>query len=343
MLNYEEFMEIKILFRQGKSIREISRLLHVSRNTVRRYLRQEEKPSYKSKLTKPVSKLAPFYDYLQVRIKEAHPHWLPATVLYREIEAQGYKGKISLLRGYLRQLKPVVSQEAVVRFETQVGQQMQVDWIGFRRGKNNLSAFVATLGFSRASFVEFVTDEKLETLLDCHEQAFQFFGGVPKEILYDNMRTVVIERHAYAKDQHRFQAGFLDFARHYGFVPRLCRPYRAKTKGKVERFNRYLRYSFYYPLASRLKPLGLLLDKELANYEVKRWLCDVANQRVHATTEQIPLLRLEEEKKHLQSLPAPYTGIQRTKPSLRFLVSSQTIALQHPLSIYETLLQEAVA
>ena len=156
------------------------------------------------------------------------------------------------------------------------------------------------------------------------------------------MRTVVIERNAYAKGQHRFQAGFLDFARHYGFVPRLCRPYRAKTKGKVERFNRYLRYSFYYPLASRLKPLGLLVDKELANYEVKRWLRDVANQRVHATTAQIPILRLEEEKQHLQSLPATYTGIQHTKPNLH-LVSSQAITLQHPLSIYETLLQEAVA
>ena len=342
MLNYEEFMEIKILFRQGKSIREISRLLHVSRNTVRRYLKQEEQPSYKSKRTKPVSKLAPFCDYLQTRVKEAHPHWLPATVLCREIQEQGYQGKISLLRAYLRQLKPIAPQEPVVRFETQAGQQMQVDWIGFRRGKNNLSAFVATLGFSRASFVEFVTDEKLETLLGCHEQAFQFFGGVPKEILYDNMRTVVIERNAYAKGQHRFQAGFLDFARHYGFVPRLCRPYRAKTKGKVERFNRYLRYSFYYPLASRLKPLGLLVDKELANYEVKRWLRDVANQRVHATTAQIPILRLEEEKQHLQSLPATYTGIQHTKPNLH-LVSSQAITLQHPLSIYETLLQEAVA
>jgi len=85
VFNYEEFMEIKILFRQGKSIREISRLLHVSRNTVRRYLKQEEQPSYKSKRTKPVSKLAPFCDYLQTRVKEAHPHWLLVTVLCREI------------------------------------------------------------------------------------------------------------------------------------------------------------------------------------------------------------------------------------------------------------------
>lgn len=269
MIDYEVFMEIKILYRQGKSIREISRLLHVSRNTVRRYLRREEKPSYKRKNIKTTGKLAPFYDYLNERVKAASPQWLPATVLFREIIELGYKGKTSLLRKYLRTLKPCSGDDPVVRFETEAGQQMQVDWIIFRRGNQSLSAFVAILGYSRATFVEFVTDEKLETLLYCHEQAFQFFGGVPKEILYDNMSTIVIERDAYAKGHHRFQIGFLDFAKHYNFIPRLCRPYRAKTKGKVERFNRYLRYSFYYPLISRLKSLGLLVDKELANYEVK--------------------------------------------------------------------------
>lgn len=342
MINNEVFMEIKILFRQGKSIREISRLLCLSRNTVRRHLRREEKPSYKCKQKKPANKLSPFYDYLQLRIRAAHPHWLPATVLYREIKDQGYTGELTLLRGYLRQLKPASLPEPVVRFETKPGQQMQVDWIVFRRGKNSLSAFVATLGFSRASFVEFVTDEKLNTLLFCHEQAFEFFGGVPAEILYDNMRTVVVERNAYARNQHKFQAGFLDFSRHYSFLPRLCRPYRAKTKGKVERFNRYLRYSFYYPLVSQLKALGLLVDKELANYEVKRWLRDIANQRLHATTRRMPADLLVEEKPCLQPLPEAYAGIKRTKPHYSFIVN-QEILLQHPLSVYDKLLQEVRA
>lgn len=339
MISDEVFVEIKILFRQGKSIREISRSLRLSRNTVRRYLRREEKPSYKLRQKRPASKLAPFYEYLQARVQEAAPHWLPATVLFREIQEKGYTGKESLLRTYLRQLKPPVLPEPVVRFETAPGQQMQVDWVGFRYGKARLSAFVATLGFSRASFVEFVTDEKLETLLFCHEQAFHFFGGVPKEILYDNMRTVVTARNAYAPNHHRFQAGFLDFARHYGFMPRLCRPYRAKTKGKVERFNRYLRYSFYYPLTSRLKPLGLLIDKELANYEVKRWLRDVANQRLHGTLSQVPAVLLEQEKPALQPLPVAYTGIQRACPQ-RLRLIPQTITLQHPLTVYDQLLQE---
>ncbi len=342
MISHEECMEIKILFRQGKSIREISRKLKVSRNTVRRYLRQQEKPSYKMKRSTRISKLAPFYDYLQERIKAAHPHWLPATVLYREITTMGYQGKISLLRYYLQHLKPAQPIEPVVRFETRPGQQMQVDWIEFRRGKNSLSAFVATLGFSRASFVEFVTNEKLETLLTCHEYAFEFFGGVPEEILYDNMKTVVLMRDAYAQGQHKYQPGFLDFARHYGFIPKLCRPYRAKTKGKVERFNRYLRYSFYNPLVSRLKPLGLLLDTELGNYEVKRWLRDVANQRLHGTTGKVPAIALEEEKPWLQPLSCDYTGIKRTLPATR-LVLTEVLSLQHPLSMYDSLLQGACA
>lgn len=219
MISYEEFMEVKILYRQGKSIREISKLMHISRNTVRRHLRREEKPSYKMRKSQEVTKLSNFQDYLKSRVKDAHPHWLPATVLIQEIRAQGYDGGITILRDYLKALKPIKEVEPIIRFETRPGQQMQVDWIEFGRGKNRLSAFVATMGYSRASFVEFVTNERLETWLTCHEKAFDYFGGVPQEILYDNMKTVVLGRDFYAPKQHRFHAGFLDFANHFGFMP----------------------------------------------------------------------------------------------------------------------------
>jgi hypothetical protein len=154
------------------------------------------------------------------------------------------------------------------------------------------------------------------------------------------MKTVVIARDAYAPKQHRFQAGFLDFAGHYGYIPRLCRPYRAKTKGKVERFNCYLRYSFYNPLVSQLQPLGLVLDVSLANYKVTRWLHAVANQRLHGTTGEVPAIRLLEEKHALQVLPPPYRG--------QLPVSSPCILptekyFQHPLSVYDALLQEGRA
>jgi transposase len=95
---------------------------------------------------------------------------------------------------------------------------------------------------------------KIGTLIDCRQRAFEAFGGVVRQVLYDNTKTVVIERNAYGIGEHRYHAAFLDYARHAGFMIRLCRPYRAKTKGKVQRFNGYLRRSFYVSLSSRLGP-----------------------------------------------------------------------------------------
>lgn len=340
MISKEEYMEINILLRQGKSIREIARLMGISRNTVRRYIRKGIEPRYPLRKERG-SKLAPYRDYLQQRAKEAHPQWLPAVVLYREILTQGYTGKITVLRDYLRTLKPILkAEDPVIRFETEPGHQMQMDWLEFGRGKGHLSAFVATLGYSRYSYVEFVSDETLETLLRCHEHAFDYFGGVPEEVLYDNMKTVVLERNHYGKGQHRFHPSFLDFAKHYGFVPRLCRPYRAKTKGKIERFNHYVRYSFYNPLASRLKGMGLKLDCELANDEVKRWLRDVANCRVHATTGKVPIEVIEEEKLYLLPLSRSYPGLKAATPVLNSGLRQEGFSFQHPLSVYQALLEE---
>jgi hypothetical protein len=163
-------------------------------------------------------------------------------------------------------------------------------------------------GWSRASYVEFVTDERVDTLIEAHENAFFAFGGAPHEVLYDNMRTVVLERHGYGRGRHRFHPGFLDFARHCGFQPRLCAPYRAQTKGKVERFIRYLRESFWVPPSSRLAQDGLIVDREMASLAVKRWLREVANVRIHGTPGAIPAERLISEKQKLQSVPTPYGG-----------------------------------
>jgi transposase len=150
----------------------------------------------------------------------------------------------------------------VIRFETEPGEQMQVDWAVIRRGSNRLSVFVATLGWSRAIYVEFVTDERVETLIEAHENAFLAFGGTPREVLYDNMRTVVQERHAYGRGRHRFHPGFLDFARHCGFRPRLCAPYRAQTTDEVE-------YTFRAAVlfSARLR----MTSRRRVGLEVKAW------------------------------------------------------------------------
>ena len=109
------------------------------------------------------------------------------------------------------------------------------------------------MGYSRTSYVEFVSNEKFATLKLWHINAFEYFGGVPKQVLYNNMKTVVLGRDVYGEGLHRFHPGLWDLSKYYLFTPKLCRPFRAQTKGKVERFNRYLRNSFYYPLAGSLK------------------------------------------------------------------------------------------
>ena len=213
-----------------------------------------------------------------------------------------------------------------------------------RRGSDPLSVFVAVLGYSRTAYVQFVTNERLETLMACHEAAFAFVGGTPHEVLYDNMRTVVIGRDAYGPGKHRFQPGFRDFAHHHGFLPRLCRPYRAQTKGKVERFIHYLRHSFWVPLDSRLHPLGLKVDAATANVEARKWLRDTANMRVHGTTDRIPSEMLGEEQGALLPLAALWQG-EVPRPAAVARASRghpEGVTIQHPLSVYEGLLTPQV-
>lgn len=156
---------------------------------------------------------------------------------------------------------------------------------------------------------------------------------------------MVAARDAYGPGEHRFNPAFLDFAGHCGFVPKLCRPYRAQTKGKVERFIRYLRQSFWLPLASRRAADGLVLDAEAANVAVRRWLREVANARCHATTQAVPAERLAAERAHLQPVPPPWGGeIRAARPA--HPPSPAPIpapSLQHPLSLYDQLLAAGTA
>ncbi|MEY4473319.1 MAG: transposase [Pseudomonadota bacterium] len=356
MISDEAYVEIKVLKKQGLSLRQIAAEVGCAVNTVRAHLAAPEMPRYVRKIKRP-SKLSPFETYLRERQAAAHPDWIPASVLYREIVAQGYTGGSSQLRAFMHTLKPTIPSEPIVRFETEPGVQMQVDWVEFRKGAAPLYAYCATLGYSRVSYVEFVSDMKVATLIACHEHAFTAFGGVPRHVLYDNMKTVILERDAYGEGEHRYHAGFLDYAHHCGFLIKLCRPYRAKTKGKVERFNGYLRRSFYTPLVAKLKQAGLELDVATANVHVQIWLADIANPRVHGTTGAIPAQRLIEEQRALHPLPPAWRGDitaarphakadaapspQSNTPPRPANVLAQIEAkqpAQHPLAIYAQLL-----
>lgn len=333
---------IKEYKEQGMSIRAIARKLGHCPKTIRKYVKMEGDVPARKVRPSSGSKVDPYLPYLAKVLSEDHE--IPSTVLFDQILAMGYEGS-------LRRVQEVISrhdlrsrarnEEELVRFETAAGKQMQVDWIEFP--KQGLSAFVATLGYSRMSYVEYVTDEKLETLIACHVNAYAYFGGVPHEVLYDNMRTVILERNTYGRGKHRFHPMFADFARHYGFRIRVCKPYRAQTKGKVERFNHYLRYSFHKPLVVQLRLMGIAtVTSELANAEVLRWLDRVANCRLHAEILQRPCDLMAQERDAMMGLPKAYEGILPSRTHLerdeRFRHGEEKHRIEIPirdLSLYD--------
>jgi hypothetical protein len=203
----------------------------------------------------------------------------------------------------------------VRRFETPPGKQAQVDWghlgsIESDGQERKLNGFTFTLGYSRTMMAEAALDQKLGTLLKMHEEAFRQLGGVPEEILYDRMRTVWVDIDE--RGEVVWNPVFLDFARYWGFTPRLCRPYRAQTKGKVESGVKYVRRNFLCGLQGR-EPSGL---NDL-NAQLRAWVWETANQRVHGTTHEQVSSRWQVERSHLQPLdgrpPYPYVDDELRK------------------------------
>jgi transposase len=162
MLTQEQAVEIRVMARRGEGLRAIARQVGCSRSTVRRYLRNEEARRYAARDPRPC-KLDEYKGYLGARIEQARPRWIPATVLLREVRDRGYDGGITQLRDWLLAMKQP-QPDPVVRFETPPGQQMQADFTHVRRGRDPLLALVATLGYSRASYVTFGAREDASAL-----------------------------------------------------------------------------------------------------------------------------------------------------------------------------------
>jgi transposase len=186
-----------------------------------------------------------------------------------------------------------LNEKATVRFETMPGLQGQMDWAHFEDHKikdengvvKKLYCFLLILGCSRMRYIEFVTDMSTNTMIRCHANAFRYFGGYPEEILYDNMKQVVIKRLLKQEDS-TLNRQFEDFAGFYGFKPILCRPYRGQTKGKAERTVSYVRDNFMVGI--KYNSLDDLNGQALA------W-CNKVNGKVHGTTGEIPFERLKKE------------------------------------------------
>ena len=314
--------EINQLKREGLSILAISNLTGYDRKTIRKYLlAPEARPVYGPRPA-PASKLAPFEPYLRERLQAGV--W-NARVLLRELRSRNYLGGYTILTDWLRPQREAARVVAVRRFETAAGRQAQVDWghlgsLSEDGVERALWGFTMTLGYSRRMMGEAATDQKLGTLLRMHEAAFLELGGVPEEILYDRMKTVWSGTDE--RGEIVWNAVFLDFARYWGFRPRLCRPYRAQTKGKIESGVKYVRRNFLCGLLGR-EP-GNLAD---LNAELRRWVSEVANRRVHGTTHEQVLIRWEEDRLNLQPVhgrPAyPYRDDEQRKVARDAYVSWQ--------------------
>ncbi len=293
------------LHRQGLTVSAIARQTGYDPKTVRKYIaRGLEAPAYGPRAPRPTL-LKPFEAYLVERVT-SYPE-LTATRLLRELRDRGYSGGYSAVRDFLRQARPQRQPGFEVRFETPAGRQAQVDFAQFKVVFEDEPSvvrivwlFSMVLGHSRWLWARFVPHQDLQTVLRCHMAAFAAMGGVPAEILYDRMKTAVTGE---GDDGGIvYNRTLVDFAAHYGFHPRACRPYRAKTKGKVERPFRYIREDFF--LAGKFRNL------EDLNAQLEDWLSKVANPRIHATTRRVVKEAFVEEQPKLQPLPAgPFRSV----------------------------------
>ena len=287
------------LHRQGLSVSVIARQMERDRKTARKYIsRGLEPPGYGPRQPR-ASVITPFATYLRERIA-TFPE-LTGRRLLREIKELGYAGGYTAVKDFLRPIRPRALQAFERRFETPPGKQAQVDFAFFRTvftdepgAARILWLFSLVLGHSRMMWARFVVHQDLQTVLRCHIAAFESRGGVPAEILYDRMKTAVLGE---VDDQGiAYNRKLLDLAAHYRFLPKACRPYRAKTKGKVERPFRYVREDFFLGRSFR--------NLEDLNSQFRHWLDTAANPRRHATTGRIVREHFAEEKPYLKALPA---------------------------------------
>lgn len=286
--------EAQMLKKQGKKIYQIAQAIGKSERTVHYYLSE---PSRSKKQREYESKLNPYKPYIDT-ILEGDPYY-NRIVLHRNLKKQNFTGGITILRDYAAKKSAYINRKAVIRFETEPGYQAQVDWkiLGTQMVNNRsqkLYAFTMVFGYSRAPFVIHTTSMDQATVLMCHVLAFLYFGGVPAEILYDNMKTAFV----YSTTEEKWNPNkhLLSLARHYGFTPRRCQVRRPETKGKVERFIHYYANNFW--IEHKDKPLNI----DELNEAVLSWINDINTNKIQGLNESRQQ-RFEHEKQYLTLLP----------------------------------------
>jgi transposase len=336
MYGREQRVLLRHYLERGLSKADIARELGVSRRTVYHWIESgqlerdlDEEVCYGPR--PPVArKIDPFRGIIETRLAE-FPR-LTSTRLWAEIRAAGYAGSYTQVKEFVRAVRPAPPCDPVVRFETPPGHQAQVDFAEFVLPWGKRYALVVVLGYSRLLWVQFYQRQTMAVLIQGLEEAFTAFGGVPAELLFDQMKAVIIEDHRPEGGNLLENSEFMRFAAHWGFRIRACRPYRARTKGKVERPISYLRSNFFYGR-------HFLNDADL-NTQARQWTVQTANVRQHRTTGEAPQVRFEREEcvllKRLAS--RPYRSLVLAQPAPSALPASSRHAVERrPLAWYDRL------
>jgi len=309
LIGQQQWQAIHERHAAGQGVSKIARELELDRKTVRSNLRQSSWEPYRRQVSAPTV-LDVHRQWLSERAPQVH---YSARILHQELRAQrGCSASYETVKLAVRPLRAAASVAALTqcRFETAPGEQAQVDWgqmtisLGGVRAK--VHVLVMTLGYSRRGYAEGFLHERMPNLLAAHENAFAHFGGRCETLLYDRMRTVVLGTSADAAGAQRpkFNTTFDAFARHWGFTPRLCQAYRAKTKGKVESGVKYVKRNF--------APGRSFCDMEDFNAQLAAWQAEIADVRIHGTTHQRPIDRFPEEARALVPTAGQASFLQAT-------------------------------
>lgn len=321
MLSRELWEEIRrVRQREGWSVSALARRFDLDRKTIRRCLRAVfwqpyQHPGYHDTL------LTPYAEWLQQRAPQVH---YSARILYQELRGEHrYRGGYDTVKRFVAPLRAVRAQaeRALTRFETPPGWRSQIDWgqaqVYFRHRPVTQHLFVLTLGFSRRGFYCAFPDERPPLFLEAHERAFECFGGHTREHLYDRPRTVCQPSES---GQAKWNPTFKAFAECWGFEPRLCRAYRAQTKGKVESGVKYVKRNFL--------PGRGFIDQADFDAQLTEWMASIADTRLHGTTHERPIDRFVRERERL----SPATG----QPRFRLQARAARIVAEDYLVSFET-------
>lgn len=313
----------RLVLVEGWAIETVARRFGVHHSTVRRALNEGQQP----REVVP-GKLDKYKDRIVERLTELPE--LSGARLYAELRGRGYEGSIAILRRYIAKVRNPRPRRPYLRVEVEPGEQAQVDWGSFGKylvdgTQRPLSAFVMVLSWSRAIFVDFSFDQQMETFLRMHERAFAHFGGVPRRILYDNLKSVVLHR---VGTTIQFNPRFLQLAGHYLFEPMAAPARYPEAKGKVENGVKYVRSSFFYGRA-----FSSLADLRA---QAVTWRDQVADQRRHGTTHERPAERLVLERQRLRPLPerrhdcdVVVSCIVQSDCRVRFDTNSYSVPFEH--------------